>query len=174
MRTTSARQSTSRQSTSRLALLLPVLALVLAACGSDGGDGDATTTTTAEVTTTTAAPTTTTTAAPPTTAAPATSTTTAGGLPTDPQAYATAFVEAWEVGDQTTALQLGTQSAVDSIFAFESGGAGASSLTGCEGAAGSSFCTFTAGGDPTVVVQVGNEAASQGQPQAVTAVQVTG
>lgn len=41
-------------------------------------------------------------------------------------------------------------------------------------AAGSSFCTFNAGGVPTVVVQVGNEAASQGQPQAVTSVQVSG
>ena len=30
------------------------------------------------------------------------------------------------------------------------------------------------GGDPTVVVQVGNEAASQGQPHAVTSVEVTG
>lgn len=125
------------------------------------------------MTTTTAAPTTSTTTAPPTTAAPATSTTTAGGLPTDPDAYATAFVQAWEVGDQATALELGTQSAVDSIFAFESGGAGSWSLETCEGAAGSSFCTFTAGGDPTVVVQVGNDAASQGQPQAVTSVQVS-
>ena len=160
-----------------LTLLLGVtaaLALVLAGCGSDGGDEDATTTTTAEVTTTTAAPTTTTTAATPTTAAPSTSTTAAGGLPTDPQAYATAFVQAWEVGDQTTALELGTQRAVDAIFAFESGGAGSWSLVSCEGAAGSSFCTFTAGGDPTVVVQVGNEAAAQGQPQAVTSVQVSG
>ena len=154
-----------RKRTSALLLAVAALALVLAACGSDGGDEDATTTTTAEVTTTTAAP---------TTAAPSTSTTTAGGLPADPQAYATAFVEAWEVGDQTTALELGTQSAVDAIFAFESGGAGSWTLTTCEGAAGSSFCTFTAGGDPTVVVQVGNDAASQGQPQAVTSVQVSG
>lgn len=169
------RTTTARRRASRLALLGAALALVLTACGSDGGDEDATTTTTAEVTTTTAAPTTATTAAaPPTTAAPSPSTTTAGGLPTDPTAYATAFVQAWEVGDQATALELGTQSAVDSIFAFESGGAGAWSLTSCEGAAGSSFCTFTAGGDPTVVVQVGNDAASQGQPQAVTSVQVTG
>ncbi len=153
---------------------IAALALLLAACGSDGGDEDVTTTTTAEVTTTTAAPTTTTTATPPTTAGHSTSTTTAGGLPTDPQAYATAFVQAWEVGDQATALELGTQSAVDAIFAFESGGAGSWTLTTCEGAAGSSFCTFTAGGDPTVVVQVGNDAASQGQPQAVTSVQVSG
>ena len=160
-----------------LALLvggIAALTLLLAACGSDGGEEDASTTTTAEVTATTAAPTTTTTEAPPTTAAPSTSTTAAGGLPTDPQAYATAVVQAGEVGDQTTALELGTESAVDAIFAFESGGAGSWTLTTCEGAAGSSYCTFTAGGDPTVVVQVGNEAAAQGQPQAVTSVQVSG
>ena len=170
MRTTTARPAT--RIAARLAVLVAGLALVLAACGSDGGD-DETTTTTAAPTTTTAAPTTTTTAPVPTTAAPpaTTATTAAAGLPTDPQAYATAFVDAWATGDQAAALELGTQSAVDSIFAFEGGGTW--SLVSCEGAAGSSFCTFNAGGDPTVVVQVGNEAASQGQPHAVTSVQVS-
>jgi hypothetical protein len=146
--------------------------LLLAACGSDGGD-DETTTTTAEVTTTTAAPTTTTVIPSPTTtsqSAPTTVTTAAGGLPTDPQAYATAFVEAWATGDQATASILGTESAVNAIFAFEGGGTW--TVTSCEGAAGSTFCTYTAGGDPTVVVQVGNEAASQGQEHAVTGVTV--
>jgi hypothetical protein len=66
----------------------------------------------------------------------------------------------------------GTQAAVDAIFAFEGGGTW--SVTSCEGAAGSTYCTFSAGGDPTVVVRVGNEAAAQGQHQAVTEVQVSG
>lgn len=166
---------TARPATAvRLAVLVAGVVLVLAACGSDGGDEEATTTTAAP-TTTTAAPSTTTTAASATTttgAVPTTATTAATGLPTDPQAYATAFVDAWSVGDQATALELGTQSAVDTIFAFEGGGTW--SLVSCEGAAGSSFCTFDAGGNPTVVVQVGNEAASQGQPHAVTSVEVTG
>lgn len=163
----------ARRNELRLAVLVAGVALVLAACGSDGGD-DGTTTTTAAPTTTTAAPTTTTAASATTTtgAVPTTATTAATGLPTDPEAYATAFVQAWSSGDQATALELGTQSAVDAIFAYEGGGTW--SLVSCEGAAGSSFCTFTAGGDPTVVVQVGNEAASQGQPQAVTSVQVSG
>ena len=156
-------------------LILVVVGLVVlgAACGSDGGDEA--TTTTAEVTTTTVAPATPTSAASvPTTVAPATTSTTAGAveLPTDPQAYATAFVEAWASGDQATALVLGSQSAVDAIFAFEGGGTW--TLVGCEGAAGSSFCTFNAGGDPTIVVPVGNEAASQGQQHAVTGVTVDG
>jgi hypothetical protein len=47
-------------------------------------------------------------------------------------------------------------------------------VTSCEGAAGSTYCTFTAGGDGTIVVRVGNEAAAQAQHQAVTEVQVTG
>ncbi len=155
-----------------LAVGLAGLVVVGAACGSDGGDG--TTTTTAEATTTLAPATPTTAASVPTTAAPATTTTTAGAvlIPTNPEDYATAFVFAWAAGDQATALVLGNQSAVDAIFAFEGGGSW--TLVGCEGAAGSSFCTFNAGGDPTIVVQVGNEAASQGQPHAVTGVTVDG
>ncbi len=157
-----------------MAVGLAGLVVLGAACGSDGSD-EATTTTAEATTTTTLAPATPTSAASvPTTAAPATTSTTVGAveLPTDPQAYATAFVEAWASGDQATALVLGTQSAVDAIFAFEGGGTW--TLVGCEGAAGSSFCTFNAGGDPTVVVQVGNEAASQGQQHAVTGVTVDG
>jgi hypothetical protein len=85
-----------------------------------------------------------------------------------------AFVGAWEQGDQDRALELGTSAAVDTIFAYDSGGAGGWSFVQCEGAAGSSYCTFNAGGDPTIVVRVGNEAASQGAPHAVTEVQVQG
>jgi hypothetical protein len=40
-------------------------------------------------------------------------------------------------------------------------------LVGCEGAAGSSYCTFNAGGDPTLVVRVVNEVAAQSGPDAV-------
>lgn len=154
-----------------LVAILVAAVLLVASCSSDGGDD--TTTTTAEVTTTTAPESPTTTAATPTTA-PESSTTTAAasGLPTDPGPYAAAFVDAWATGDQATASTLGTEAAVSSIFAFEGGGTW--SLVSCEGAAGSSFCTFTAGGDPTVVVQVGNEAVSQGQEHAVTGVTVSG
>jgi hypothetical protein len=164
------------RSTRAFALLATALVL-LAACGDDGGevatdDTDAPTTTVAP-TTSTAAPTTTappaTTAAPPSTVDPGDD-----AIPTDPRDYATAFIGAWAAGDQDSALVFGTQAAVDSIFAFESGGPGLWSVTTCEGAAGSTYCTFTAGGDPTVVVRVANEAAAQGRHQAVTEVQVSG
>lgn len=97
-----------------------------------------------------------------------------GLAPTEPDAYATALIEAWSTGDAATAEVLATDEAFDALFAFESGGPGTWALDGCEGAAGSSYCTFRAGGDPTVVVRVLNEPASQGQPDAVTEVQVDG
>jgi hypothetical protein len=166
-------------STRRHVLPLFVATLVLLAAGC-GDDGESSTTTTAEVTTTTVAETTTTSSTPTTTAPPSTTAAppTTGdpgddAIPTDPQDYATAFVGVWEAGDQESALVFGTQAAVDAIFAVESGGPGTWSVTGCEGAAGSTYCTFSAGGDPTIVVRVGNEAAAQGQHQAVTEVQVS-
>ncbi len=153
--------------------LLAGLLVLAVSCGDDGGES--TTTTEASTSTSVVETTTSTTSAPATTTTvPAATTTTAPdeGIPTDPEAYAVAFVEAWEIGDQGRALELGTHAAVDTIFAYDSGGAGTWSLVQCEGAAGSSYCTFNAGGDPTIVVRVGNEAASQGMPGAVTEVQV--
>lgn len=147
--------------------------LVLAVgCGDDGGTP-----------TTTAAPTTTvadTTTVPPTTAAPTSTTPTPptvdpgdDALPTDPADYAVSLVGVWEAGDRESALVFATPAAVDTIFAYESGGPGTWSLVGCEGAAGSTTCTFTAGGDPTVVVRVVNQVAAAGERQAVTEVQVS-
>jgi hypothetical protein len=108
-------------------------------------------------------------AAPTPTTAPPTTVRGDQAIPTDAESYAEAFVEAWLTGDRATADQLGTDEAVEAIFALEAGDGWA--LDHCEGAAGSSYCTFTAGGDPTVVVRVGNEAASLGEPDAVTEVQ---
>ena len=64
-----------------------------------------------------------------------------------------------------------TDEAFDQLFAFEGVGTpGTWQLVACEGAAGSSFCTFTAGGDPTLTVRVLNELASQSSPDAVVEV----
>ena len=131
-------------------------AMVLAACGSDAGTASTTTSTTAgtistaSVTTTTVEPT----------------------ISMGPAPYATAFVEAWASGDRTTAELLGSPDAVDTIFSREGGGSWV--LSECEGAAGSSYCTFTAGGDPTVIVRVMNEAAQLAQPHAVAEVRFEG
>jgi hypothetical protein len=149
--------------------VLAVGGMAAAGCGDDGGSA-ATTTTTASTSTT--AETSTTAPDATTTTGEATTTTPADegdgpAIPTNAEDYAVAFVDAWEHGDHDTALVLGTQEAVDTLFALESGGPGTWTLDHCEGAAGSSFCTFTAGGDPTVLVRVANEAASQGAPQAV-------
>lgn len=152
-------------------VLVAGLLVVAASCGDDDGGS---TTTTEEATSTSAVVTTTSTTSPvpAATTTPPTTPTTGAALPTDPEAYAVAFVEAWASGDHDRALDLGTPGAVDAIFAYDSGGPGLWSLVQCEGAAGSSYCTFNAGGDPTIVVRVGNEAASQGAPGAVTEVQV--
>jgi len=161
----------------RTSVMTPVLValtltLVAAGCGDDDTvttDTTAPTMTVAE-TTTTAAPTTTT---PPTTVTPEPTDPGDDALPTDPADYARAFVGVWEAGDRDSALVFGTEAAVDTIFAYESGGPGSWSLTGCTSAAGSTSCTFTAGGDPTVVVRVVDEAAAVGAFQAVTEVQVS-
>ena len=177
-----------------LALIAVATGLVLgAACGSSSG-GEAAPTTTVAVTTTaaptTAAPTTVApaTATPstvaPTTVAPATAPTSEpettvdpSYIPTDPDAYADFFIKAWAAGDRTRALKFGSASAVDTLFAYEAGGEEGApppdwQVVECEGAAGSSYCTFSAGGDPKIIVRVMNEAASQGQPQAISEVQI--
>lgn len=176
---------------------LPAAALALlvlggaAACSDDDGGDDAasssttaaevttTTTTEAEVTTTTEAEATTTTAAEP---VATTSTTEAPldegdgpAIPSDPAEYATALIRAWELGDAPVAEVFATDDAFNALFAFEGGGApGVWQLVQCEGAAGSSYCTFNAGGDPSLVVRVLNELASQSAPDAVIEVTETG
>jgi hypothetical protein len=152
------------------------LALVLgAACSDDDGDGDDG----VALEDVPGGETTTTTAAPSTTARPTTSTepeeTDGPAIPSDPAAYATLLIRAWEQFDAPTAELLATDEAFDTLFAFESGGPDAGwELVACEGAAGSSFCTFSAGGDPQVIVRVANETASQSGPDAVTEVRVEG
>ncbi|MDT9595127.1 hypothetical protein RDV89_18715 [Nocardioides zeae] len=94
-----------------------------------------------------------------------------GALPTDAQAYAQAFVDAWQAGDRPAAEQLVRDlDDADELF-DEDDLRGTPALQGCEGAAGSSYCTFV-GDNYQVVVQVGNEAASAGQPGAISDVEV--
>ena len=97
----------------------------------------------------------------------------------NPEAYAPALIDAWVHSDRSTAARLATAEAVNTLFSYEAGAEEGGTpptwaLQGCEGAAGSSYCTFNAGGDPTVIVRVGNEAAANSEPQAITEVRVEG
>jgi hypothetical protein len=156
------------------------LLLLTAACSDDGGDeeAEATTTTGAEATSTTTDDGTTSTTeaeATTTTVAPAVATTEppldegdGPAIPSDPAEYATALIRAWELGDAPVAEVFATDDAFNQLFAFEGAGApGVWQLVSCDGAAGSSYCTFNAGGDPTLVVRVLNEVAAQSGADAV-------
>lgn len=79
-----------------------------------------------------------------------TSSTAAGGSSTsstvpdaDPQSYAVALFNAWAAGDQASAASVADQTAIDSLFASPSSEASAYSFSGCQGAAGSIYCTWT-------------------------------
>ena len=172
---------TSTGATATIAVLTAVTAL-LAACGTGtGGSGGAaiSTTTVPPVTVTvTQTPT-----ATPSTSLPSTSPSSPGKpnttmsipppakdpvtIPDNPKAYGQAFVTAWVERDQADASRLGTTAAVDT--AFGSTVRTAPKFIRCEGAAGSSYCTWE-GDEYTMTVRVLNEAASQRQMHAVAEV----
>ncbi len=88
-------------------------------------------------------------------------------IPGTPKAYAQAFVTSWVDRDRARAARLGTPAAVDA--AFGSTPTKAPTFTSCEGAAGSSYCTWE-GDEFTMTVRVLNEKSAQRQTQAVTEV----
>jgi hypothetical protein len=91
--------------------------------------------------------------------------------PTDPSDYAGQLVQAWIDGATTRVALLATAGAAATLAAHDADRSAGWQLPGhCEGAAGSSFCTFNAG-SRALVVQVGNEAVSTGQPHAASQVQ---
>jgi hypothetical protein len=85
-------------------------------------------------------------------------------IPSTSQSYAQDFVAAWARQDRARLDELGSPAAVTAASARRA--TTAPSLTRCEGAAGSSYCTFT-GSDYSMIVRVLNEMASQAQPHAV-------
>lgn len=157
-------------------------AALLGGCGSGGSDAAGTTNGSSPTTPTVTVTVTTTPTAPPTTT-PTTGPTSPGQpdgtmtipppaddpvtIPADPKSYGQAFVTAWVERDKTDATRLGTTAAVDT--AFGSTVETAPELTRCEGAAGSSYCTWE-GDDYTMTVRILNEAASQRQMHAVAEV----
>jgi len=154
-------------------------ALAVTSCTSDGDDTTTTTsappTTTVETTSptstpTTDAPTTTADTAPLSTTSEVTTTSEGDSdLPTDARSYADELIRAWGRGDVTTVERLAEPGAA-AVLADHSAQAGPEwSRLGCEGAAGSSYCTYEAP-EGQLVVRVGNEAASTGADHAVTEV----
>lgn len=91
-------------------------------------------------------------------------------IPDNAQAYAQAFVAAWVARDTKRAAVLGTPDAVR--VAFASTVRTAPRFTGCQGAAGSAYCTWQ-GKEYTLTVRVLNELASTRQAHAVTEVRFT-
>ncbi len=180
-RTSSPRTSSRRMSTVLTAAAGVLVVGVLGACGSSGsttgsGASDAMSTTTSATpppatvtvtTTVTATPTpTATTRTPhidpsPTTPPPAKD---APAIPRSAQDYSTAFVKAWVDGDRTRATQLGTEAAVKAAFASRVDTM--PRFVRCDGAAGSSYCTWQ-GDEYTMQLRLRNDLASVGQPHAV-------
>jgi hypothetical protein len=89
------------------------------------------------------------------------------GIPDNPRDYAVVFVKAWTDRDTATMRRLATDQAF--AQAETSTPRAAPALRGCEGAAGSSYCTFT-GDEFTMTVRVANEKASRHLQHAVSEV----
>ena len=86
-------------------------------------------------------------------------------IPGNPKAYGQAFVTAWVDRNKANLQTLGTSDAVRSISTATP--TKAPTFTRCEGAAGSSYCTWQ-GDEYTLTVRVLNEKSSLRQEQAVT------
>jgi hypothetical protein len=91
-------------------------------------------------------------------------------IPRNAQDYGRAFVAAWARRDRARADQLATKSAVAAAFA--TGVDRAPAFRTCEGAAGSTYCTWE-GDEYRVQVRIGNEIASRGERHAVDEVTFT-
>jgi hypothetical protein len=91
----------------------------------------------------------------------------AARLPDNPQAYATATFRAWLNGNEARLSRLAAPPVAQFLLARAPESASGWSGPSCEGAAGSTYCSWTRT-ETEVVVRVANEAASQGQPRAVT------
>jgi hypothetical protein len=105
---------------------------------------------------------------PCTTPTPAPTVTTAPApAPTTPEEFAAELYRAWRTGDADAAAKVASPEAVQSLFAFEPADF---TLQDCQGAAGSTICTYTAGVG-SIEMRVRN--ATGGLPVLVTSVKVT-
>ncbi len=96
-----------------------------------------------------------------TTTIPATTTTPA--ISADPQGYAVALYNVWKTGDRVAASRVASPQAVSQMFAVPyqaqastTGPIDPYSFQGCQGAAGSTICSWQAQGLSTVTMRVRN------------------
>jgi hypothetical protein len=153
-----------------------VAALVVVLVTRDDDDDQASTTTTTSSTTTTTRAITTTTGGATTTTAAGTTTTgppsTTVPLPVvtdDPQTYAQYLYTAWRNNDRASAANVASSDAVTQMFARAYPSGGPYTLSGCNPAAGSLYCTFNGQGGASIQMQV--RTLTGGLPIQVRAVQ---
>ena len=153
--------------------------VVLACCGSSPGQSGSTGASNSPSTTSTTQGTTTTVPAPPTTPTASAHVNTAlttpppakdEVIPRNAQDYGRAFVSAWTRRDRAWADQLATKSAAAAAFATKVDRAPV--FRTCEGAAGSTYCTWE-GDEYRLQLRIGNEIASRGGLHAVDEVKFT-
>lgn len=94
-------------------------------------------------------------------------------LPTNAADYATVAFDAWTAGDRDLLARLFTEQALQALDELSVDPAGDWEFVRCEGAAGSSYCSWM-GPDGTLTFRVGNEAASAGEERAITEVILAG
>ena len=84
--------------------------------------------------------------------------------PSTPEGYAQALYAAWKAGDRNAAAKVASPDAVNQIFQFayqpiqtNAGPQDPYQFRGCEGAAGSTFCTWAGQDNAQIVEQVRND-----------------
>lgn len=94
-------------------------------------------------------------------------------LPTNAADYATAAFEAWMADDEEMLGRLLTEESLEALRSITFDPGADWEFDRCEGAAGSSYCTWT-GPDGSLSFRVGNQAAAAGEERAITEALVAG
>ena len=137
-----------------LIAVLAIALVVVLVTREDDDSGSASDTTTTIVTTTTIAPTTT---APPTTTKPATPTTVPfPPITNDPESYAKYLFVSWQNANQQEAAKVASADAVNQMFSQAYSAQTPYTFGMCDPAAGSVFCTLTAGNGAKITMTVRN------------------
>ncbi len=144
------RRQQDRAGARRRTVIIIVVVLLVIAAGAAAWwflvRDDSSSSTTTSTTSTSSSSTSSSTSTTSTTSSTSTSSTSTPATPADPQAYAQTLFDAWAAGNRAAAAPVADQAAIDSLFATPSSEAAAYTFSGCEGAAGSIFCTWTRAG----------------------------